>query len=303
MLPCYNEAETIGGVIDAFRHALPEATIHVFDNSSTDRSAEIAAQKGCNVVRVRRRGKGHVVASIFRNVEADVYVLVDSDGTYMARDVNTLLAPVLANEADMVTGVRLRSGTDNSFRPVHMFGNKLFSWLMSVVFGTKFDDVLSGYRVFNSDVVRVLPIVAEGFGVEVQMTALLLYRGFEIREAELSDYRPRPSGSHSKLRTFRDGGVIMLEALTILMAYKPLTFFGSIGIVLTGVGLGLWSVMIGEYITYRLEFRVPLAIFASAVAFLGVFQIGLGIAVHAISYRLREVLFTMRRAGKMRGDL
>ncbi|MDP7644054.1 MAG: glycosyltransferase family 2 protein [Anaerolineales bacterium] len=303
VLPCYNEATTVGEVIDDFRSALPEANIYVFDNGSTDRSAEIAARKGCNVVKVRRRGKGHVVASIFRNVEADVYVLADSDGTYIAEDVKILLPPVLSNEADMVTGVRLRSGNENAFRPAHLWGNRLFSWLMGIVFGSRFVDILSGYRVFNSDVVRVLPIVAEGFGIEVQMTALLLYHGFDIREIELSNYHPRPAGSPSKLRTFRDGFLILLEALTILMAYKPLTFFGLVGIVLLVFGLGLGSIVITEFIKYQSVYRVPLAIVASAVALFGMGQIGLGITIHTIAYRLREVLFLMRRTGKNRDDI
>lgn len=302
VLPCYNEAATIGGVIDDFRHVLPEASIYVFDNGSTDDSGRIATQRGCNLVRVRRRGKGHVIASIFRNVEADVYVIADSDGTYMASDVRSMLPLVLGNEADMVTGVRLRAGNEKAFRPTHLWGNKLFSWLMGVIFGSKFEDILSGYRVFNSDVVKVLPIVAEGFGIEVQMTALLLYYGFDISEIPLSNYSSRPAGSYSKLRTFRDGCLILLEAFTIVMAYKPLTFFGSVGIVLVVLGIALGSVVIGEYVRYQYVYRVPLAILSSVTVLLGMFQIGLGVAIHVIIYRLKEVLFSMQRVTKSRNN-
>ena len=150
--------------------------------------------------------------------------------------------------------------------------------------------------------VQVLPIVAEGFGIEVQMTALLLYYGFEIREIPLSNYSSRPAGSYSKLRTFRDGFLILLEAFTILMAYKPLTFFGSVGIVLVLLGFALGSVVIREYVRYQYVYRVPLAILSSVTVLLGMFQIGLGVAIHVIIYRLKEVLFSMQRVTKSQNN-
>ena len=201
LIPCLNEEITIGKVIHDFQDAIPEAKIIVFDNNSTDRTAAIARESGAEVIPESRPGKGHVVASMFRKVDADYYVIVDGDDTYSAEHVRKLLEPVMKEQADMAVAVRLAEYTATSFRPLHVFGNNLVRRLINWIFNSNLSDIMSGYRAYSRELVQSIPILSSGFEVETEMTIRILDYGFRIKEVPLP-YRERPEGSVSKLRTF-----------------------------------------------------------------------------------------------------
>ena len=231
LIPCLNEEITIGKVIHDFQDAIPEAKIIVFDNNSTDRTAAIARESGAEVIPESRPGKGHVVASMFRKVDADYYVIVDGDDTYSAEHVRKLLEPVMKEQADMAVAVRLAEYTATSFRPLHVFGNNLVRRLINWIFNSNLSDIMSGYRAYSRELVQSIPILSSGFEVETEMTIRILDYGFRIKEVPLP-YRERPEGSVSKLRTFHDGFWVLAEIARIAKAYKPFTFFGCIGLAL-----------------------------------------------------------------------
>ena len=208
----------------------------MFDNNSKDQTAAEAARAGATVVRERRQGKGYVVQSMFREVDADVYVMVDGDGTYSAASVHDLIRPILTGEADMVVGSRLHAGSRSDFRPLNRLGNRLFLVLMNAIFREQLTDLLSGFRAFSRRVVKGLPLSGGGFEVETELTIKALHRGYRIVEVPIG-LTARPAGSHSKIRHFRDGIVIINTIFALFRDYKPLTFFGSAGLVLTRLRL------------------------------------------------------------------
>ena len=287
LIPCLNEEITIGKVIQAFPDAIPEAKIIVFDNNSTDRSAEIARESGAEVILESRPGKGHVVASMFRKVDADYYVIVDGDDTYSAEHVRKLLDPVMKEQADMVVAVRLEEYTTTSFRPLHVFGNNLVRWLVNWIFKSNLSDIMSGYRAYSRELVQTIPILSSGFEVETELTIRILENGFRIEEVPLP-YRERPDGSVSKLRTFHDGFRVLTEIAKIAKAYKPFTFFGGIGLVfiLAGGISGIWLIL--DYLEDENINKAPTAILSTGLMLLGFGSMGIGILLNTISYRFRE---------------
>jgi len=300
LIPCLNEEQTIAKVIQDFRKELPEAAVYVYDNNSSDRTALIAGAAGARVVREKRRGKGFVVASMFEKVDADLYVLVDGDDTYPADRVHELLRPIVDERADMVVGNRLEEFGKRSFRPFHVFGNKLVVSLVNLIFKCKLTDVMSGYRAFNSDFVRKVPIVSRGFEVETEMTLQALHYDFVIAEVPVP-YRKRPEGSSSKLKTFSDGIKTLLTVFDIFKAYRPLLFFFILGAVLGCVGLLIGSIPVAEYLeTGRIE-RFPSAILASGIMIVSVICVAMGIILDAINHRLRE-LIRINVAHRLRPD-
>jgi glycosyltransferase involved in cell wall biosynthesis len=300
LIPCLNEEQTIAKVIQDFRKELPEAAVYVYDNNSSDRTALIAGAAGARVVREKRRGKGFVVASMFEKVDADLYVLVDGDDTYPADRVQELLRPIVDERADMVVGNRLEEFGKRSFRPFHVFGNKLVVSLVNLIFKCKLTDVMSGYRAFNSDFIRKVPIVSRGFEVETEMTLQALHYDFVIAEVPVP-YRKRPEGSSSKLKTFSDGIKTLLTVFDIFKAYRPLLFFFILGAVLGCVGLLIGSIPVAEYLeTGRIE-RFPSAILASGIMIVSVICVAMGIILDAINHRLRE-LIRINAAHRLRPD-
>ena len=290
VIPCYNEAATIGKVIDDFREQVPTAEIVVFDNRSTDQTAAIAKDHGATVLYEPRQGKGYVVDAILSRVDADVYLMVDGDDTYPADCADQLLAPVLADRADMVIGARLTDYTDKSFRPLHVMGNRLVRGLINTIFGVRLTDILSGYRAFNRNVVDRIPIVSAGFEVETELTIHTLYYRLAAEEVQVP-YRTRPAGSESKLRTFRDGCRVLWKLFSLARSFKPLTFFGSLSIALFLLGLlvGFWPVR--EYFTDPDHFitHVPMAILATGLMILSMGMAFLGIILHSVNWRLKEL--------------
>ncbi len=287
LIPCLNEEITIGKVIHDFQDAIPEAKIIVFDNNSTDRTAAIVRECGAEVIPESRPGKGHVVASMFRKVDADYYVIVDGDDTYSAEHVRKLLEPVMKEQADMAVAVRLAEYTATSFRPLHVFGNNLVRRLVNWIFKSNLSDIMSGYRVFSRELVQSIPILSSGFEVETEMTIRILDYGFRIKEVPLP-YRERPEGSVSKLRTFHDGFRVLAEIARIAKAYKPFTFFGGIGLafILAGGISGIWVIL--DYLEDEYVNKVPTAILATGFMLLGFGSMGIGILLNTISYRFRE---------------
>ena len=236
LIPCYNEEQTVAGVIEDFRAQLPHATIYVFDNNSTDRTAEIAGRAGAVVFRERRQGKGFVVQSMFQMVEADLYIMVNGDATYPAAEVCRLIAPIRRGEADMVVGSRLHSESNSNFRRLNLLGNRLFLSTLNSVFRVRLTDILSGYRAFSHTFVKTVAVIGGGFEVETELTIKALEAGFRVAEVPV-DLTSRPEGSCSKIRPLHDGLRILGTIFALLRDYKPLTFFGALALAFVGLGM------------------------------------------------------------------
>ncbi len=303
LIPCFNEEPTIEKVVRDFQRELPGAIIYVYDNNSSDRTAAVARSAGAVVGHEKRQGKGWVISSMFEQVEADFYLLVDGDDTYPAEKAHEILGPLLEGKADMVVGTRLEDFSDQSFRPFHLFGNRMIVRLVNMLFKSNLKDIMSGYRGLNVDLVRKVPVVSRGFEVEPQMTLQALYYGFVIAEVPIP-YRKRPEGSQSKLRTFSDGVRTMLTIFDIFKAYRPFLFFFILGAILACTGMLIGSVPVIEYLETGKIARFPSAILASGIMVISVICVGIGMILDAINHRLREVIriIAMNRARQERGE-
>lgn len=303
LIPCYNEAKTIGKVIDDFRVQLPAARVVVFDNNSTDNTISIAVEHGAEVVREPRQGKGFVVGSMLGAVDADTYIMVDGDDTYPASHVHSLIGPVLNQQADMAVGARLTHFDNQSFRNFHLFGNRLVRGLINLLMDSNLQDILSGYRVFNRAIADMIPVVSSGFEIETELTIQTLYYQRKIIEINIP-YGVRPEGSSSKLSTFRDGIRILWKLFSLFRTLKPLTFFGAISILLCCLGLLAGFMPVYDYFTspnHEVK-HVPLAILATGLIILSGQFAFLGILLHAINWRFRELhsIVTRKRTVKDR---
>jgi glycosyltransferase involved in cell wall biosynthesis len=290
LIPCHNEEVTIGKVIDGLHRELPLAVIYVFDNCSTDSTVSVAGEHGAIVIKEPRLGKGFVVESMFSRIDADIYVMIDGDNTYPTNSVGKLLEPLLAGNADMVVGARLADYKDDSFRPLHVLGNNLICRLVNWMGNAHLTDIMSGYRAFNRRVVECIPVVSSGFEVETEMTIQMLYYRMKIVEVNIP-YQGRPVGSVSKLHTFSDGFRILWKLFSLLRAFKPLTFFGGAGLVFLVLGWVAGISPVRDYLTEpgHTVHHVPLAILATGLIILSGSFIFLGILLHAINWRFREL--------------
>ncbi len=266
-LPCYNEAATIANVIESFRTALPEADIYVFDNNSTDGTADIARRAGAIVRTETRQGKGHVVRRIFADVEADIYVMADGDGTYDASLAPTLVELLKRNHVDMVVGTRA-DVTRDAGRGGHAFGNKIFNKLFNAMFGRQFTDIFSGYRVFTRRFVKSFPAVSGGFEIETEMSVHSCQLGIPTLERP-TPYGVRPEDSASKLRTFRDGFRILGMFVMLAKETRPAAFFGAIGLIFSCLALALATPVMMTYIQTGLVPRLPTAILSTGLIIIG----------------------------------
>lgn len=282
LLPCYNEAVTIAKVVTDFRAALPGAAVYVFDNNSTDGTGEQALAAGAEVVPSRRQGKGHVVQHMFREVDADVYVMADGDDTYPAADAGRLVQTLLATGADMVVGARLEDFDGHAFRRFHQAGNHLVAALISTLFRTRVTDVLSGYRAFRREFVKAVPLVSPGFGIETEMTLSGLAKGFVLREVPIR-YGSRPEGSTSKLDTFTDGAVVLGAILMLFKDYKPLAFFGSLSLALALLTALAGALPVLDYLWHGYVYHVPLAVLAAALGILSALALSVGLVLQTIA--------------------
>ena len=295
LIPCFNEERTIGKVIDDFRRQLPQAMIVVIDNCCTDSTATIALDHGALVVREPRKGKGFAVETMFDRVDADVYVMVDGDDTYDPSAVHRLIVPILRGEADMTVGTRHTHAAE-SFRRFHVLGNNLVRSLVNWVGSAQLTDIMSGYRAMGRRTVVRLPVVSSGFEIETELTMQMLYYGLRIVEVPVA-YGVRPVGSVSKLRTFEDGFLVLWKIFTLFRAFKPLTFFGLVGLVFLGFGLLAGALPVNDYLTDPNHFvkHLPLAVLAMGLTVLAFGSIFVGILLHAMNWRIRELHSVLTR--------
>ncbi|WP_407049148.1 glycosyltransferase [Methyloraptor flagellatus] len=269
VIPCYNEAPTIAAVVADFRAALPGATIWVFDNNSKDGTADIAARAGARVVRERRQGKGNVVRRMFADVDADIYVMADGDGTYDAAEAPRLIRTLIDEQADMVVATR-RGVHEDAGRSGHAFGNRVFNVLYARAFGNDFSDIFSGYRAFTRRFAKSFPATSTGFEIETEMSVHASQLKMPVAEIEL-DYGRRPEGSHSKLSTFKDGFRILMMIAMLLKETRPAAFFGLLSGLFGLASLILAAPIVGTFLDTGLVPRLPTAVLAMGlmlVAFL-----------------------------------
>lgn len=286
LLPCHNEETTIAGVIAGFRKALPGAGIYVYDNNSTDRTAEIAAAAGAVVRHERYQGKGNVVRRMFADIEADAYVLADGDLTYDASASGMLVDALIDNNADMVVGVRVSKG--EAFRPGHRAGNRFFNVLVARLFGGGFTDILSGYRVMSRRFAKSFPAASSGFEIETELSVHALDLKLATVEIPLA-YGERPEHSKSKLRTYRDGLRILAKIVMMYRALKPLHFYGGVALGLGALSLALGAPVLVEYLHTGLVPRLPTALLAAAIMQLGFLSLACGIITDAVGANRREL--------------
>jgi glycosyltransferase involved in cell wall biosynthesis len=281
LIPCYNESATLPLVIQHFKRQLPDATLYVYDNDSTDDTARIAASQGAIVKYVKIRGKGQVVRRMFADIEADVYVMVDGDATYDASSVNKAVNLLQQQALDMVVCTR-KPVNENSFRPGHAFGNKLFTRTVNFLFGNQFRDIFSGYRIFSRRFVKSFPAISHGFEIEAEITIHALQLGIPTGEIE-TPYQERPPGSTSKLNTFKDGLRILRTVMLLFLYIRPMALFSSVFLVLTALAILLGVPVIIHFIHTGLVPRMPTALLAAALGLLACLSLTCGIILDSIS--------------------
>ena len=296
LLPCYNEAQTIAEVVRSFKAQLPAADIYVYDNNSTDNTAAIARDSGAIVRRESRQGKGNVVCSMFRDIEADVYVLADGDMTYPAAQVDTLIEAIVTREADMVVGDRLAQGRykQENTRRFHNFGNNLVRWAVNKLFGAQLNDIMSGYRAFNRRFVKSMPCRAGGFEIETEMTIHGLDKSLRIVEVPIQ-YIDRPPGSFSKLNTVRDGTRVLWTIFSLFKNYRPIIFFGSISALLLVAGAVAGGSVVVEFAETRYITHVPLAILSTGLMTFGGLFLGIALILDNVAMNARATCEALLR--------
>ena len=287
LLPCYNEEAAIGATVAGFKAALPDATIYVYDNNSRDRTREVAAQAGALVRTERQQGKGHVVRRMFADIDADVYVMADGDLTYDPAASPAMVDMLLTEQLDMVVGTRRHEAKD-AYRGGHVIGNRVFTGLLSGLFGRSFSDIFSGYRVFSRRFVKSFPVLSEGFEIETEMSVHALELRMPVGEVETS-YGARPEGSHSKLSTFGDGWKILKTIANLYRVERPVLFYGSIGALLVVAAIVLAEPLVETYLQTGLVPRFPTAILVTGMVIVAVLCIFAGLILDTVTRGRREV--------------
>src|SRR5208282_731494 len=287
LVPCYNEERAIAKVVADFRAALPGATIYVYDNNSTDGTVAVARAAGAIVRRETHQGKGHVVRRMFNDIEADIYVLVDGDATYDAASAPAMIEKLIDDRLDMVVACRIDQ-EEAAYRRGHRAGNRLLTDFITHMFGHAFTDILSGYRAFSRRFVKSFPILSGGFEIETELTIHALELELPVGEVA-TPYYPRPSGSASKLSTWRDGFRIMWTVLKLYRAERPLSLFGAFGLALAIISIGL---AIPIFITYVQEGqvpRLPTAVLSTGLMLLAFLSIACGLILDTVTRGRREL--------------
>lgn len=289
LIPCYNEELTIEKVIKDFKTELPDADIYVYNNNSKDKTEEIAKKNGAIVINEYKQGKGNVVRSQFRDIEADLYVMVDGDDTYPAEFVHELIKPVRDGICDMAIGDRLSNGTykRENKRHFHEFGNNLVKKSINILFNTNLKDIMTGYRVFNKRFVKNMPVLSPKFEIETEMSLYALDKKYIIKEIPIV-YRDRPEGSTSKLDTVGDGIKVVKTIVRMFKDYKPFKFFGIIALVLLILGLIVGTPVLIEFFRDRYITKVPSAILAIGFILLSAISLQSGIILNTITRQHRE---------------
>lgn len=288
LIPCYNEAKSIRAVIDDFKEYMPDAEIYVFDNNSTDGTDEIAASAGAIVRYESRQGKGNVIRTMFREIDADCYIMADGDNTYPASFAPVLQRLVLSGKADMAIGDRLSSSyfTENK-RPFHNFGNRLVRGLINRLFKAKVNDIMTGARAFSRDFVKSFAVFSKGFEIETEMTIFALEHNFKIAEVPI-EYRDRDADNPSKLSTYSDGYKVIKTIFRLLRDDRPGTFFGTLGVVSILIGMGFFVPIVVEYANTGLVPKYPTLIVLTAFWVMGIVSIFSGMVLSVVNARARQ---------------
>lgn len=289
LVPCYNESKTIKRVIEDYKKALPEADIYVYDNNSTDGTDEIAKNAGAIVRYETRQGKGNVIRTMFREIDADCYLMVDGDDTYPAENAKEMCDYVINNNVDMVIGDRLSSTYyEEKKRPFHNFGNKLVQKLINKIFKSKITDIMTGYRAFSYNFVKTFPVLTKGFEIETEMTIHAIDKNFSLKEIPVQ-YRDRPEGSESKLNTFKDGTRVIKTIATLFKEYKPNLFFNILSILIFIIASILAIPVIVEYFDTGLVPRIPTLIVSCILLVISLLTSSIGIILQVIVKKHRQL--------------
>ena len=289
LIPCYNESKTIEKVVKDFKKALPDADIYVYDNNSKDNTDEIARKAGAIVRYEHKQGKGNVIRSMFRDIDADCYLMIDGDDTYPAEHAKEMCDYILNGQADMVIGDRLSSTyfTENK-RPFHNFGNVLVRRLINTLFKAKVKDIMTGYRAFSYDFVKTFPVLSKGFEIETEMTIHSLDKNLLLKEIPV-DYRDRPEGSVSKLNTFSDGFKVLKTIARLFKEYKPTIFFGLIGMIFLIISLIFGIPVFVDYFKTGLVARFPTLIFSGFMLMISILSFVCGIILEVVVKKHRQL--------------
>ncbi len=287
IIPCYNEESAIAKVVSDFKESLPTADVYVFDNNSSDNTAEVARQSGAIVRHVGYKGKGNVVRRMFADIEADLYVMVDGDDTYEAKAADIMIQKLIDENLDMVVGCRVENGDDKTYRPGHRFGNKMLTGTVSTIFNGSFTDMLSGYRVFSRRYAKSFPCQSHGFEIETELTIHALELRMRIGEVS-TEYGERPEGSESKLSTYKDG-IKILKTIIQLYAYeRPLFFYSIMAAVLFVISLLIGTPVISDFIKTGQVAKFPSAIAAASVMVMAMLSFICGVISHLVTISRRE---------------
>ena len=288
LIPCYNEEKTVEKVVRDFKAVLPEAVIYVYDNNSSDRTVELAEKAGAVVRHEYMQGKGNVIRRMFREIDAEVYVMTDGDDTYPAEFAREMVDKVLEHQADMVVGDRLSSTYfTETKRPFHNFGNSLVRGTINRLFHTEIKDIMTGYRAFSYQFVKTFPVLSKGFEIETEMTIHAADKNMQVDNV-IIEYRDRPEGSESKLNTYSDGAKVLMSIAKLYRNYKPMNFFGLLALVLAVMSIGFFIPVLMEYIATGLVPKFPTLIacgFAMMAAIQSVFA---GLVLSAGAQRSRQ---------------
>jgi len=287
LVPCFNEQAAIPAVVHAFRAALPDAVIYVYDNNSSDGTAAVAREAGAAVRTERLQGKGNVIRRMFADIEADAYVLVDGDDTYDAASAPAMVGLLLRDGLDMVNGARV-SEAQAAYRPGHRFGNRVLTGLTASIFGDRVSDMLSGYRVFSRRFVKSFPALSGGFETETEFTIHALELRMPIGEVP-TPYKERPAGSASKLNTYRDGLRILRTVLLLVKEERPLPFFAVIAAMLLLVAAVVFAPVLRTYLQTGLVPRLPTAVLATGLVLLSFLSLTCGLILDSVTRGRKEV--------------
>ena len=301
LIPCYNEEKTIGKVVSCFRAVLPDAVIYVYDNNSTDRSAEIAQAAGAIVRHEYHQGKGNVIRRMFREIDAEAYIMVDADDTYSAEAAREMIDLVLNRHADMVIGDRLSStyATENK-RPFHNFGNNLVRSSINRLFRSSIQDIMTGYRAFGYEFVKTYPVTSGGFEIETEMTIHAVDKNFQV-ENVVVEYRDRPEGSESKLNTFSDGMKVLMTIIKLYRNYRPLRFFGLMAGILAFLSVAFFIPVWMDFLRTGLVERFPTLIVCGIVMVMALLLFIAGAILNTLrDQNKRDVEFKLVQAGWMK---
>ena len=288
LIPCYNEAKTIKKVVEDYKKALPEATIYVYDNNSTDKTDVIAKKAGATVCYEYRQGKGNVIRSMFLDIEADCYLMVDGDDTYPSENAREMCNLVLEGKADMVIGDRLSSTYfKENKRVFHNSGNKIVRWLINHLFDNKIKDIMTGYRAFSYDFVKGFPVLSKGFEIETEMTIFAVDKNYKIKEIPVN-YRDRPLGSVSKLNTYKDGMKVLKTIVSLFKDYKPFLFFSYLALLFVIIATILVVPVLIDYFTTGLVLRFPTLIVSGFIYLFASLLFITGIILNVIVKKNRQ---------------